>query len=71
MVRATATGSALETVTPAADRTVVAVTAAADDRTFILDEQPSVSPNSNANQSFEPRSFVKLSLEPGRHASRR
>lgn len=66
VVRATATGSAMETVAAAADRTVVAVTAAANDRTFILDEQPSVSasPNANANQSFEPRSFVKLSLGP-------
>jgi hypothetical protein len=40
------------------------VTAAANDRTFILDEQPSVSASPNANQSFEPRSFVKLSLGP-------
>jgi hypothetical protein len=64
VVRATATGSAMETVAAAADRTVVAVTAAANDRTFILDEQPWVSASPNANQSFEPRSFVKLSLGP-------
>jgi len=64
VVRATATGSAMGTVAAAADRTVVAVTAAANDRTFILDEQPWVSSSSNANQSFEPRSFVKLSLGP-------
>ena len=64
VVRATATGSAMETVAAAADRSVVAVTAAANDRTFILDEQPSVSASPNANQSFEPRSFVKLSLGP-------
>jgi hypothetical protein len=64
VVRATATGSATETVAAAAHRTVVAVTAAANDRTFILDEQPSVSASPNANQSFEPRSFVKLSLGP-------
>jgi hypothetical protein len=64
VVRATATGSAMETVAAPAGRTVVAVTAAANDRTFILDEQPSVSASSNANQSFEPRSFVKLSLGP-------
>jgi hypothetical protein len=64
VVRATATGSATETVAAAADHTVVAVTAAADDRTFILDEQPWVSASPNANQSFEPRSFVKLSLGP-------
>ncbi len=64
VVRATATGSVMDTVAPAADHTVVAVTAAANDRTFILDEQPSVSASPNANQSFEPRSFVKLSLGP-------
>jgi hypothetical protein len=64
VVRATATGSPMGTVAAAADRTVVAVTAAANDRTFILDEQPWVSSSSNANQSFEPRSFVKLSLGP-------
>jgi hypothetical protein len=45
----------------------VAVTAAANDRTFILDEQPWVSSSSNANQTFEPRSFVKLSLGPDGH----
>jgi hypothetical protein len=65
VVRATATGSAMGTVAAAAaDRTVVAVTAAANDKTFILDEQPWVSASSNANQSFEPRSFVRLSLGP-------
>jgi hypothetical protein len=64
VVRSTLTGAAMGTVAAAADRTVVAVTAAANDRTFILDEQPWVSSSSNANQTFEPRSFVKLSLGP-------
>jgi hypothetical protein len=54
----------METVAAAADRSVVAVTAAANDRTFILDEQPSVSASPNSNLSFEPRSFVKLSIGP-------
>jgi len=40
------------------------VTAAADDRIFALDEAPWVNPNSNANQSFEPRTFQLLSLGP-------
>ena len=62
VVRATATGSAINTVAAAGDRTVVAVTAASNDKTFILDEQPRVSPSSNAEQSFEPRSFVRMSI---------
>jgi hypothetical protein len=62
VVRSTATGAAIDTVMPAASRTVLAVTAAADDKTFILDTAPWVSPSSNANQSFEPRSFVQLTL---------
>jgi hypothetical protein len=62
VVRATATGSAINTVAAAADLTVVAVTAAANDKTFILDEQPWVSSSSNAEQSFEPRSFVRMSI---------
>jgi hypothetical protein len=69
VVRATATGSAMGTVSAAAGRTVVAVTAAADDKTFILDEQPWVSSSSNADQSFEPRSFVRLSVGPDGNAS--
>ena len=64
VVRATATGSAMGKVAAAAGRTVVAVTAAANDKTFILDEQPWVSSSSNADQSFEPRSFVRLSVDP-------
>ena len=62
VVRSTATGAALETVAPAGGRTVLAVTAAADDQTFILDTAPWVSSTSNANQAFEPRSFLQLRL---------
>jgi hypothetical protein len=62
VVRATATGAARGTIVPAAGRTVLAVTAAADDKTFILDTGPWVSSSSNANQSFEPRSFIQLTL---------
>src|SRR6202021_3999063 len=69
VVRATATGSAMGTVSAAAGRTVVAVTAAADDKTFILDEQAWGSSSSNADQSFEPRSFVRLSVGPDGNAS--
>jgi len=57
------------TVAAAAGRTVVAVTAAANDKTFILDEQPWVSSSSNADQSFEPRSFVRLSVGPDGNVS--
>jgi hypothetical protein len=64
VVRSTVTGASMGLVETAVGRTVVAVTAAADDRTFILDEQPWVSSSSSANQSFEPRSFAKLSLRP-------
>jgi hypothetical protein len=62
VVRATATGAAAETVSPPTGQTVLAVTAAADDRTFVLDTQPWVSANSNANQNFEPRTFFELRL---------
>jgi hypothetical protein len=67
VVRATATGATLGTFVPAAGKTVVAVTADAHDRTFVLDEQPWVNPNSNANQSFEPRTFYLLTLDSGGH----
>ncbi|HLK73615.1 MAG TPA: hypothetical protein VKU77_08235 [Streptosporangiaceae bacterium] len=62
VVRATATGAVRGMMTPAAGHTVLAVTAAADDKTFILDTAPWASSSSNANQSFEPRSFIKLTL---------
>jgi hypothetical protein len=64
VVRATATGAALETYSPPAGQTVLAVTATADDRTFMLDTQPFVGANSNANQNFEPRTFRELRLSP-------
>ena len=41
------------------------MTAAANDRTFVLDTQPFASANSNANQSFEPRAFLELRLSAG------
>jgi hypothetical protein len=62
VVRATATGAALSTIAALDGGTIVAATAAADDRTFILDEQPWVPPQSHANQFFEPRSFVTFRL---------
>jgi hypothetical protein len=67
VVRATATGARLGLYVPAVGKTVVAVTADAHDRTFVLDEQPWVNPNSNANQSFEPRTFYLLTLDSGGH----
>jgi serine/threonine protein kinase len=60
-VRLTATGAVLGTVNATApDSTIAAVTGAADDRTFVLDEQPRAT--GNANQSWEPRTFYLLSL---------
>jgi len=64
VVRATATGAAEETYSPPAGQTVLAVTAAAGDQTFMLDTQPFVGTNSNANQNFEPRTFRELHLSP-------
>jgi hypothetical protein len=40
VVHATATGRALATVKPTTGRTIVAASLAADDRTFVLDEEP-------------------------------
>ena len=62
VVRSTVTGAVLGRATPAGGRTVLAVTAAADDKTFILDTASWASSSSNANQSFEPRSFLQLRL---------
>jgi hypothetical protein len=63
VVRATVTGAALGTIqASAAHGTVVAVTAAADDRTFVLDEQPFVATDTLANQGFEPRTFYLVRL---------
>jgi hypothetical protein len=63
VVRATATGARLATIAAPNHGTVVAATAAADDRTFILDEQPWVPPQSHANQFFEPRTFIMFRLD--------
>jgi hypothetical protein len=62
VVRATATGAVIGTYTPPAGRTVVAVTGDANDRTFVLDEQPWVNPSSNAIQILQPRTFFSLDL---------
>jgi hypothetical protein len=65
-VRLTATGAVLGTVTASAPGGgVMAVTGAADDRTFVLDEQTWVSSSSNANQAWEPRTFYVLHLSEG------
>jgi serine/threonine protein kinase len=63
-VRLTATGAVLGTVTASAPGgTVVAVAGAADDRTFVLDEQTWANYNTNSgNQPFEPRTFYLLHL---------
>ncbi len=63
VVRLTATGAVLGTVTAAAPGgTIVALTSAADDRTFVLEEQPYDNNNSGAGQFFEPRTFYLLRL---------
>ena len=64
VVRTTATGAALARVPLPAGQTVMAVSAAADDRTFMLDTQPWTNPdnNPNYNQSFEARTFRELHL---------
>jgi hypothetical protein len=61
-VRATATGKVLATIGTAAGYTVLAVTAAADDRTFVLDEAKWVSNTSALNQSDQTRVFYLLRL---------
>ena len=62
-VRLTATGALLGSVTASAPGgTVAAVTGAADDRTFVLDEQTWANPSSNGNQAWEPRTFYVLHL---------
>ena len=61
VVRDTVTGQALSTiVAPGTGGTIVAVTAAADDRTFVLDEQKLVS--ASGNQAWAPRWFVLMRL---------
>jgi hypothetical protein len=59
-VHATADGRRLATVNPSApDGTIVAVTGAADDRTFVLAEQPWTQ---RGVQQYQPRSFYLLRL---------
>jgi len=64
MVRMTATGVLLGTVKAAAPGgTIVAVTGAADDRTFVLDEQPFQSNGINSGPAYYPRTFYLLRLK--------
>ena len=59
VVRATASGKTLGTIEPPAPGgTIVAVTAAADDRTFVFSEQPR-----SSDQTFEPHAFYLVRLD--------
>jgi hypothetical protein len=61
-VRLTATGATIGTVQPAeADSTIVGVTGAPDDRTFILDER-TLKPQPHPVVNAEPHSFYRLRL---------
>lgn len=60
VVRDTATGQSPGAWTPADGQTVVAVTAAADDQTFVADVQPFA--RGGGSQSTEPRTFYTLVL---------
>jgi serine/threonine protein kinase len=63
VVRQTVTGAVLGTIKAAAGNgTVVAVTGAADDRTFVLDEQV-WAPPTGGQQEYEPHSFYVLRLD--------
>jgi hypothetical protein len=62
VVRSTVTGAVLGTIAAAGGGTIAAVTAAADDKTFVLDERPWVPSNSYAHTSAEPRTFVMFRL---------
>jgi hypothetical protein len=61
VIRATATGKLLATIKPSAGDTIVAATAAADDRTFVLDEYKLVG-HSGVNPSSQTRSFLLVRL---------
>jgi hypothetical protein len=61
-VRTTATGKLLTILPRAADYTVLAVTAAADDRTFVLDEAKWVGYNLRLDQSSQTRVFYLVRL---------
>jgi serine/threonine protein kinase len=67
VVRLTATGAVLGTIkATASSGTILAVTGAADDRTFVLDEQTWTSPNSpnilSTDAALRPRTFELLHL---------
>jgi serine/threonine-protein kinase len=63
VVRLTATGAVLGTVKASvAHDAVVAVTGAADDRTFVLDEQTWANPEGTGEQALQPRTFYLLHL---------
>ncbi len=62
VVRSTVTGAALGTIAAAGGKTVVAVSAAADDKAFVLDEQPFVPSQYYAQMWVEPRTFVMFRL---------
>jgi len=64
VVRSTATGKTLATIRPSIPHgTILAVAAAADDRTFVLDEQQWLTPNGKVNDQTQlPRSFYLLRL---------
>lgn len=61
VIRATATGKLLATITPSAGDMIVAATAAADDRTFVLDEYKLVG-RSGVIPSSQTRSFLLVRL---------
>ncbi len=64
VVRATATGATLATIKPSVPHgMIVAATAAADDRTFVLDEQPWA----NQGNGYQPRTFYLLRLSADGH----
>jgi hypothetical protein len=63
MVRATATGKLLATIKPLHGYTVLGATAAADDRTFVLDEAKWIGyDNPSKPQAWQPRSYLLLRL---------
>ena len=62
VVRATATGKALDTIRPSVPGDgIMGVTGAADDRTFILDEQPLAKGDSDLGR--EPHTFYEVRLD--------
>jgi hypothetical protein len=69
VVRSTATGKILATIKPSVPHgTILAVAAAADDRTFVLDEQTWLTPNGRVNDQTQlPRSFYLLRLNSAGH----